>query len=96
MQSKESADIIDRFFLAIETMKRDRVIGGLTPFCNRYSIDRRNLCKLKTDRSHNCFQTGWLLFLVRDFGINADWLITGMGDFYREKPHKNRSSRKTL
>ena len=90
MQNKDSVDIIERFFIAIETMKRDRVLGGLTPFCERYAIDRRNVYKLKEDKSRDIFQTGWLLYLVRDFGISADWLLTGSGDFYREKPHENR------
>ena len=94
MQNKDSEAIVGRFFLAIETMKRDKVLGGLTPFCARYGIDKRNLYKLKDDRTRDIFQVGWLLYLVRDFGINPDWLLAGTGDFYREKPRENRKRKK--
>lgn len=94
MQNKDSSEIVGRFFLAIETMKRDRVIGGLTPFCSQYGIDKRNLYKLREDMTRDIFQVAWLFYLVRDYGINADWLLSGTGDFYREKPQENRKRRR--
>ena len=90
MQNRDSEDIVGRFFLAVETMKRDRVLGGLTPFCTRYGIDKRNLYKLREDKSRDIFQVAWLGYLVRDFGVSADWLLAGTGDFYRKKPQENR------
>ncbi len=96
MQSKDSIEIVSRFFLAIETLKRDRILGGLYPFCQRYGLDHRNLCKLRDDNSRGIFQVGWLLYLVRDFGVNSDWLLTGIGDFYKNKPQINRKERKVL
>ena len=95
MQNKDSTEIIERFFLAIETMKHDRVLGGLTPFCARYGIDKRNLYKLRDDKTRDIFQAAWLQYLVRDYGISADWLLTGVGDFYRKKPQENRKMRGT-
>lgn len=94
MQNRDSSEIVGRFFLAIETLKRDRVLGGLTPFCARYGVDKRNLYKLKEDTTRDIFQVAWLLYLVRDFGVNSDWLITGTGDFYRKKPQENRKRTK--
>lgn len=92
MQNKDSVDIVERFFLAIDSMKRDRIIGGLSPFCVKYSIDRRNLYQLKKDKSRDIFQVSWLFYLVRDFGVSADWLLTGNGNLYRKKPQENRKN----
>lgn len=92
MQNRDSVAIIERFFLALDTLKRDRVIRGVKTFTDRFGINRRNLLTLRKETARGIFQTAWLTYLVSYYGVSADWLLTGCGNFYRgEKPQKNRN-----
>lgn len=35
---------------------------------------------LEKNLSSDIFQTAWLTYLVKDYGINAHWLLTGDGN----------------
>ena len=82
MQTEESQKIIGRFFDALAQLKSDKRIGGKTPFAERYNINRRNLYKLEKDYEKDIFQVSWLFYLVRDYNVSAEWLLTGKGSFY--------------
>lgn len=82
MQTKESQIIIGRFFNALAQLKADKRIGGKTPFAEKYNINRRNLYKLEKNYEKDIFQVAWLFYLVNDYNVSAEWLLTGRGDFY--------------
>jgi len=84
MNTPESQEVVRRFFEALYRLKADRRIRGKQTFTSRYGINRWNLNSLEKDVSRDIFQPSWLSFLVRDYGISADWLLTGSGDFYRK------------
>lgn len=79
MQNNTSVIITTRFFDALDYLIENKVIRGKKTFARRYDIDRRNLEKLKQDPSRHIFQPSWLTHLVVDYGISADWLLTGRG-----------------
>lgn len=83
MQNNDSVKIVERFFLALETLKADRLIRGVATFTKKYGINRRNLYILRHETSRDIFQVAWLAYLVNDYGVSADWLLTGAGPFYR-------------
>lgn len=79
MQSPASQQVIRRFFEALEMLKAMREIRGIQTFVDEHGIDRRNLYKLKHDASRGLFQVAWLSALVVDYGVSAEWLLTGRG-----------------
>jgi hypothetical protein len=88
MQTKRSQKIIKRFFEAIYTLKKARIISGKITFTKRYGINSRNFWQLEQDKSRDIFQVEWLTNLVNDYGVSAEWLITGKGKMFKKNRNK--------
>lgn len=88
MNTPDSQQIIQRFFDAIYYLKANKEIRGKATFTKEYGIDRWNLLKLEKDMSRGIFQPAWLTYLVKDFGISSQWLLTGAGPI--KKPTKKQ------
>lgn len=84
MQTPDSQEIVKRFFEALYRLKTDRKIRGKQTFTNRYGINRWNMLTLEKEPERDIFQTAWLGYLVRDYGVSPMWLLTGKGDFYQK------------
>lgn len=82
MLDYESSIICERFMQCLSRLKADGKISGITSFCEKYNINRRNLAKLRNDTTRQIFKPSWLFYLVRDYGISADFLLTGRGQVY--------------
>ena len=82
MQTTDSAAIVRRFFLALDTLKDNQVIHGIMNFTDAHGINRRNLYQLRKDPERRIFQACWLTYLVQDYGVNAYWLLTGRGNIF--------------
>lgn len=81
--------INDRFFSALEMLKSAGILQSEAAFCNRYDIDRRNLYRINQNRDTHSVKNEWLAHLVADFGISAEWLLTGVGSrFFDAKLEK--------
>ncbi len=92
MQTEESQQIIKRFFEVLYVLKDRRIIRGKKTFTERYNINRWNLNTLEKNPERDIFQTAWLTYLVRDYGVSATWLLTGIGDMF-VKAKKNAAVR---
>lgn len=86
MQTTDSQKIVKRFFEALERLKADRRIRGKQTFTRAYGINRWNMLTLEKDHSRDIFQPAWLTYLVEDYGVSAQWLLTGVGEFYKPTP----------
>ncbi|MDR0865005.1 MAG: hypothetical protein LBO74_08745 [Candidatus Symbiothrix sp.] len=86
MQSEESQKVVKRFFEAIYALKERKVIRGKQTFTRRYGINNRNFWLLEQDMSRDIFQMAWLSYLVSDYGVSPDWIITGKGDMFKKEP----------
>ncbi len=85
MQTADSQKVIKRFFEAIYALKAAGTIRGKQTFTNQYEINRWNFNTLEKEPERDIFQTAWLTYLVRDFGVSATWLLTGVGDMFAKK-----------
>ena len=73
-----------RFFEALQRLKDDRKIRGKQTFTRDHEINRWNMNTLEKDPSRDIFQVAWLTYLIEDYGVSAQWLLTGRGNFYKE------------
>lgn len=71
-----------RFFMAIETLRSLHKIRGLQTFTRTYDLNKWNMVTLKNDPEGHILKTECLTYLVRDFGISAEWLLLGTGDMF--------------
>lgn len=82
MQTDENEEVVKRFFKAIYALKDCGVIRGKQTFTNRYGINRWNLNTLEKEPHRSLLKISWLSYLVTDYGISGDWLLTGRGDMF--------------
>ena len=79
MQTPHSQKIIERFFKALYYLKEQKIIRGKQTFTNKFNINRWNLNTLEKDKTRDIFQSAWLTYLVVEYNISAEWLLTGRG-----------------
>ena len=82
MQTTESQAVIRRFFEALYALKARKDIRVKQTFTNQYGINRWNMNSLEKDMSRDIFQVAWLTYLVRDYGVSSQWLLTGRGEMF--------------
>ena len=54
------------------------------PYYRLYEIDRRNLIANRKDLDRGWFQVSWMHPLVKEYGVNAKWLLLGTGKMFDE------------
>lgn len=72
------ATITDRWFQVFDDL---RLAGKTTKsgICRELGVERRNFCKQEKDHSRSILRVEWLSHLVLNYGVSADWLLTGRG-----------------
>lgn len=88
MQTEESQKIIKRFFEALYALKARKDIRGKKTFTDRYGINRWNLNFLEQNMASDMFQIAWLGHLTKDYGVSAQWLLTGQGEMFKKTTPK--------
>ena len=78
----EGIAITRRFFLALDTLRMTKAIRGMKTFTDRYGINYWNLSTLRKEPEKRILKSEWLAFLVKDYNINAVWLLTGKGNIF--------------
>lgn len=82
MQNEQSTEIIKRFISIINELVEVDILHGKKSFTDHYNINRWNFTVLMREPWREIFQINWLSILCRDFGVNADWLLLGIGERY--------------
>ena len=75
-------EVTRRFFTALDTLKKQKIIRGLMTFSERYGYDRRNMVLQRRELERDRLRPSWLVHLVEDYKVSPVWLLSGQGDFY--------------
>jgi len=70
--------VTDRYFQAFD----DLCLTGRTNrsrLCREMGVNRRNFSKQEKDHTRHILRVEWLTHLVLQYGVSADWLLTGRG-----------------
>ncbi|MBB4036614.1 hypothetical protein GGR21_002520 [Dysgonomonas hofstadii] len=76
--------IVTRFYIAVHEIINRKTIRGVQTFTRMYGIDRRAFKIVEANPQRKMFDTGWLNYLVKDFNVNPEWLLTGRGSMFKE------------
>ena len=71
-----------RFFEALDVLKSRRELGGIHGFASKYGVATSNLYTIKT-KEQGAIKVEFLMYLVRDFNLSAQWLLTGEGNMFK-------------
>lgn len=82
--SQEGIDVTRRFFEAIDALKAEKKLRGLQTFTTRYGLNRWNVNTVKWNPETSVLKPEWIVYLVRDYGISADWLLLGKGRIFKK------------
>lgn len=83
--SEQTKAIMQRFYDTLQFLKDNKTIRGTATYCNRYGIDRRHLLAQSHDLNKGFFEVSWIVPLVTDFNISAQWLLTGKGGMFNKR-----------
>lgn len=81
MQRGESIKVNERFFEAIDRLIEKGDLRGHKTFATIYGLNWGNFFRLKREPQRE-FQLCYLSYLVNDFDVNAEWLLTGRGSMF--------------
>lgn len=85
MTSQDGIDITNRFFTAIEELKKRKVIRGLGTFTNKYNINRWNLITVRDNPQNSVLKPEYISYLVEGYDISAEWLLLGSGAMFKSE-----------
>ena len=80
--SQDTLAIMDRFFVAFTACVEQGLIRTAKDFCDTHNIARPHFYAQRKHRGRGFFEAGWLSILVRDYGVSANWLLTGKGTMF--------------
>lgn len=83
MNNPESVKIIERFYEALDVAIQLKLIRGLKTFTDKHGINRWNLITVKKNHQSDMFQLVWLSYIINDFNISPEWLMTGHGNMFK-------------
>lgn len=73
---------MDRFFHALQAVIDNGLVKNASQYCKLAGIETSHYYNQRADRGRGYFEVSWMLPLVLDFGISANWLLTGKGTMF--------------
>lgn len=87
MNNPESVKIVNRFYEALDMLIATNILRGIQTFTTAYEINKRNFYTARKEPDRDIFQMAWLSYLIRDFGVSAQWLMTGVGGMFGKREY---------
>ena len=82
----EALEIQRRFFQALDLAISLGNVGSLTAFCDDHKLNRTKYSRIRStldkpmdERLYKVIDIDALSSICKDFGVSADWLLTGRG-----------------
>ena len=79
-------EIQRRFFQALDLAISLGKVGSLTAFCDGHKLNRTKYSRIRStldkpmdERLYKVIDIDALSSICKDFGVSADWLLTGRG-----------------
>lgn len=82
--SQDTLNVMERFYVALETCKDCKVINSVSEYCEKNNIESAALYRQRKHRERGLFEIGWAVPLIRDCGVSARWLLTGVGSMFAQ------------
>lgn len=82
--SQDTLNVMERFYAALEACKRLKVINSVSEYCEKNNIESAALYRQRKHRERGLFEIGWAVPLIRDCGVSARWLMTGVGSMFAQ------------
>jgi excisionase family DNA binding protein len=89
--SKTTCDIQARFFEAIDMLIAQMQISSLDFFCYKYGLLKPKYYQIKSGKNQNDsryaihIDIDALTYLVCDYDVSAEWLLTGEGGMFKNR-----------
>lgn len=80
--SSEGEEITKRFFIAIDKLIELKYIRGVKTLSTKYNINYWNFKTLKKEPSKRILKPEYIRYIVNDYGVSANWIITGKGAIF--------------
>ena len=80
--SENTIGVMSRFYLAFDAVRENNRLRNVAKFCEANGIDKRHLYAQRKDLGKGFFEVGWLVPLIRDYGVSSAWLLTGVGAMF--------------
>lgn len=74
-----------RFFHTLEVLKQKRVIRGLKTFTDLHNLNYWNMHTIQKEQNNHAIKAEWLSYLVQDYNISAEYLLTGIGSMFKDE-----------
>lgn len=76
-----NSEIVKRYFQALDIIIQTGEISGITEFCDKHGIDRRNFSRLRKEPGRK-FYLYLLHIIVENYNVDANYLISGRGRLF--------------
>lgn len=80
--SETTLEIMKRFFEAMEAVKANKRLKSINSYCQVIGVDRSNYYRQRRDLGRGFFEVGWIVPLIKDYGVSSAWLLTGVGSMF--------------
>jgi hypothetical protein len=77
MNSPDSQTIVKRFFEMLRILKDAGELKSMSEFSRKHGIRHSTLQQSELEPESNRFQVAWLYYMAKDYGISAEYLLTG-------------------
>lgn len=82
--SQDTLNVMERFYVALEACRESKMINSVVEYCEKNKIESAALYRQRKHRERGLFEIGWAVPLIRDCGVSARWLLTGVGSMFAQ------------